>query len=175
MPANALKNTFEPRVGTAQLIFGVIYALVTAIAAVLAYHVYTATGRQPLTQYFFMALFAIMTAKSFYLYAHTKRLVEHGEHTTGMVDEVVFVRGITYVRGRIRLSEDLELPIENRLAGEQICHELKHYLQTLPQPELPGLIVDRSRHPRGMFLIKTLQGHLDVDFLTAHSSDKGNI
>ncbi len=175
MATDAFKNTFEPRVGTAQLVFGIIYALVTCIAAVLAWQVYTQTGRQPLTQYFFLLLFAIMAAKSFYLYLRTRHLLEHGERTTGVVDEVTYLRGITYVRGRIRLSEEDELPIENRFAGETLCHELKRYLQDLPQPLLPGLIVDRNRHPRGMFLIKSNRGHLDVSSLAAHTNEKGSI
>lgn len=170
MPNNT-KNSFEPRIGIVQLVFGIIYAFVTGIAIVLAYYVWdtsvqAGTPQQPWMQYFFIVLFAVMAAKSFFMYARIKILLNNGIHTVGTVDSIEPVRGITIVRGRIDVKDYGEIEIESRYAGESVAHELKHFLEDEHTSKLPALVV-QGKSPRGMFVIKTYAGHLDQNSLNS--------
>ena len=65
-------HSFEPRVGTAQFVFGIIYTLIVATALILAAYAYSQGNKEPYMHYFMAAVFAIMAVKSFYLYKKVK-------------------------------------------------------------------------------------------------------
>ena len=153
-------QSFEPRVGTAQLIFGVIYTIITLIALCLAYYV-TLEGRTPYLHLFMALLFAIMALKSFIIYKRVKTLMANGQYAEAEVSSVEPVRGITVIKGTCALPNGDRIEIESRLVGETAAKELKAYLAEQKQSKLPALVVgvDGPR-PRGMFTVKCLHGHL---------------
>lgn len=153
-------QSFEPRVGTAQLIFGVIYTIITLIALCLAYYV-TLEGRTPYLHLFMALLFAIMALKSFIIYKRVKTLMANGQYAEAEVSSVEPVRGITVIKGTCALPNGDSIEIESRLVGETAAKELKAYLAEQKQNKLPALVVgvDGPR-PRGMFTVKCLHGHL---------------
>ena len=153
-------QSFEPRVGTAQLIFGVIYTIITLIALCLAYYV-TLEGRTPYLHLFMALLFAIMALKSFIIYKRVKTLIANGQYAEAEVSSVEPVRGITVIKGTCALPNGDSIEIESRLVGETAAKELKAYLAEQKQNKLPALVVgvDGPR-PRGMFTVKCLHGHL---------------
>lgn len=153
-------QSFEPRVGTAQLIFGVIYTIITLIALCLAYYV-TLEGRTPYLHLFMALLFAIMALKSFIIYKRVKTLMANGQYAEAEVSSVEPVRGITVIKGTCALPNGDSIEIESRLVGETAAKELKAYLAEQKQSKLPALVVgvDGPR-PRGMFTVKCLHGHL---------------
>ena len=69
-------HSFEPRVGTAQFVFGIIYTLIVATALILAAYAYSQGNKEPYMHYFMAAVFAIMAVKSFYLYKKVKNLMK---------------------------------------------------------------------------------------------------
>ena len=161
-------QTFEPRTGLAQLIFGIIYVFITLIALTLAYRVYEAGGReqQPWLQYFFALLFAIMAVKSFIIWARARSRSGAGRRTVGTVEEISADHGITRVKGVIPLrdADRGELHIESRFAGETLSREIRAFLDERGTRSLPALVVgENTRRPRGMFLIRTRRGRLDRD------------
>ena len=153
-------QSFEPRVGTAQMIFGVIYTIITLIALCLAYYV-TLEGRTPYLHLFMALLFAIMALKSFIIYKRVKTLMANGQYAEAEVSSVEPVRGITVIKGTCALPNGDSIEIESRLVGETAAKELKAYLAEQKQSKLPALVVgvDGPR-PRGMFTVKCLHGHL---------------
>lgn len=153
-------QSFEPRVGTAQLIFGVIYTIITLIALCLAYYV-TLEGRTPYLHLFMALLFAIMALKSFIICKRVKTLMANGQYAEAEVSSVEPVRGITVLKGTCALPNGDSIEIESRLVGETAAKELKAYLAEQKQNKLPALVVgvDGPR-PRGMFTVKCLHGHL---------------
>ena len=153
-------QSFEPRVGTAQLIFGVIYTIITLIALCLAYYV-TLEGRTPYLHLFMALLFAIMALKSFIICKRVKTLMANGQYAEAEVSSVEPVRGITVIKGTCALPNGDSIEIESRLVGETAAKELKAYLAEQKQNKLPALVVgvDGPR-PRGMFTVKCLHGHL---------------
>ena len=153
-------QSFEPRVGTAQLIFGVIYTIITLIALCLAYYVYQ-EGREPYLHLFMALLFAIMALKSFIICKRVKSLMAHGQYAEAEVTSIEPVRGITVVKGNCDLPNGDTIVIESRLVGETVAQELKDFLSEQEQSKLPALVVglDGPR-PRGMFSVKCLHGHL---------------
>ncbi len=170
---NRKATSFEPRVGIAQLVFGLVYAFVTGVAIIIAFRVLEATGEQPYLQYVFVLLFSCLTIKSFFIYARTKILYNNGVHTVATVESIEAVRGITTVKGFIKLKKGGELLIESRFAGEQVSFELKRFLQEQKTKNLPALVVDENGpHPRGMFVIKTYAGHLDENYKNQLIVDK---
>lgn len=158
-------GSYEPRTAVAQLIFGVIYAMITLIGIMLAYYVYTDTGSQPLMQYFFTVLFGIMTLKSFAIWARGRNLMKLGRETDATVENVIYDHGITKVLGHVTLTDGSKLSFESRYAGEALAHELNRYLKDSGKSELPALVVGESgSRPRAMFKIPTLHGHLSPAF-----------
>ena len=153
-------QSFEPRVGTAQMIFGVIYTIITLIALCLAYYV-TLEGRTPYLHLFMALLFAIMALKSFIIYKRVKTLMANGQYAEAEVSSIEPVRGITVIKGTCALPNGDRIEIESRLVGETAAKELKAYLAEQKQSKLPALVVgvDGPR-PRGMFTVKCLHGHL---------------
>ena len=171
--ADYRKNSFEPRIAIVQLIFGVIYAFVTAIGIYLAVKVYTVTGQQPFIQYFFVLLFAVLAGKSFFIFANTRIAQNTGVHTTATVENIVPTHGITIVEGLLHLEDNTTLPIESRFAGESVAHELKRFLEDNNTKKLPALLVNKdSKHPRGQFLIRTRAGHLDQHYINSLKTSK---
>ncbi len=156
-------QSFEPRVGTAQLIFGVIYTIITLIALCLAYYV-SLDGRAPYLHLFMAALFALMALKSFIICKRVKNLMAHGVYTEAEVDAIEPVRGITTIKGRCTLPSGEIIAIESRLVGETVAKELQSFLAAQGQTKLPALVVGvGSKRPRGMFTVKCLHGHLIED------------
>lgn len=154
-------QTFEPRVGTAQLIFGVVYSLITLTALVLALYVRQTEGSEPWLHYFMSALFAIMALKSFIIHARIKKLLQTGVYYEAKVQSCEPVRGITIIKGECDVKDYGLIHIESRLVGEAIAHEINRYLQEHKQEYLPALVVgESSNRPRGMFTVKGLHGHL---------------
>lgn len=153
-------QSFEPRVGTAQLIFGVIYTIITLIALCLAYYV-TLEGRTPYLHLFMALLFAIMALKSFIICKRVKTLMANGRYAEAEVSSVEPVRGITVIKGTCALPNGDSIEIESRLVGETAAKELKAYLAEQKQSKLPALVVGvNGPRPRGMFTVKCLHGHL---------------
>lgn len=153
-------QSFEPRVGTAQFVFGVIYVLITLIALSLAFYV-RSTGQNGYLQMFMAVLFAIMAVKSFYIARRIKSLLSNGSYCEAEVDSCEPVRGITVIKGVIDVPEFGLIHIESRLVGEAPAHEIKRYMQEHNQNKLPALIVGASTNrPRGMFTVKCKNGHL---------------
>lgn len=156
-------QSFEPRVGTAQLIFGVIYTIITLIALCLAYYV-SLDGRAPYLHLFMAALFALMALKSFIICKRVKNLMAHGVYTEAEVDAIEPIRGITTIKGRCTLPSGEIIAIESRLVGETVAKELQSFLAAQGQTKLPALVVGvGSKRPRGMFTVKCLHGHLIED------------
>ena len=116
-------QSFEPRVGTAQLIFGVIYTIITLIALCLAYYV-TLEGRTPYLHLFMALLFAIMALKSFIIYKRVKTLMANGQYAEAEVSSVEPVRGITVIKGTCALPNGDSIEIESRLVGETAAPSL---------------------------------------------------
>ena len=172
--AELRRNSFEPRFGIAQLIFGIIYGFIAGIGLVLAIYTWTQSGHQhPWTQYFFVLLFGVLAAKSFFMYAKTRILYSKGTHTVGKVEEIIADKGLTYVRGFIELPQSKEpLHFESRYAGMSIEKELHRFLDEQHSQFLPALLVDEDKNPKGMFLIKTHAGHLDPAHINSLKTDR---
>lgn len=155
-------QSFDPRVGTAQLIFGVIYTMITLIAVCLAF--YVQQDKEPYLYYFMAVLFALMAAKSFFIFSRNKTLLKEGVYYEAKVDSIEGVRGITVIKGVCEIAEFGPIYIETRLVGETIARELKKYLEDNKQDHLPALVVGlKGNRPRGMFAIKSKYGHLDEE------------
>ena len=153
-------QSFEPRVGTAQLIFGVIYSLITLIALSLAFYVVSDGGEATL-HYFMAALFAIMAIKSFIIYKRVDSLIRTGVYYEAEVTSCEPIRGITVIRGTCDVPNYGEITIEARLVGEHVSTEIKAYLAEHKQHKLPALLVGvNTKRPRGMFTVKSRNGHL---------------
>ncbi len=172
--AEIRRNSFEPRFGVAQLVFGIIYGFIAGIGLVLAIYTWTASGHQhPWTQYFFVLLFAVLAGKSFFMYAKTRILYAQGRHTVGKVYDIVAEKGLTYVRGTIELPENKgSLAFESRYAGMSVARELQRFLDEQHSSFLPALLVGEKDFPRGMFLIKTHAGHLDPAHINSLKTDR---
>lgn len=166
------KNSFEPRIAIVQLVFGVIYAFVTATGIYLAFKVHQMSGQQPYLQYFFVILFGILAAKSFYIYANTRIAQNTGVHTSATVDNIVPTHGITIIEGMLNMPDGTTLPIESRFAGETVAHELKRFMDENRIKKLPALLVNKdTKRPKGQFLVRTKSGHLDQDFIRQLKSE----
>lgn len=153
-------QSFEPRVGTAQFVFGVIYVLITLIALSLAFYV-RSEGQDGYLQMFMAVLFAIMAVKSFFIASRIKSLLNNGTYIEAEVDSCEPVRGITVIKGVIDVPEFGLIHIESRLVGEAPAHEINRYMKEHNQNKLPALIVGvKSNRPRGMFTVKCKNGHL---------------
>ena len=153
-------QSFEPRVGTAQFVFGVIYVLITLIALSLAFYV-RSEGQDGYLQMFMAVLFAIMAVKSFFISSRIKSLLNNGTYIEAEVDSCEPVRGITVIKGVIDVPEFGLIHIESRLVGEAPAHEINRYMKEHNQNKLPALIVGvKSNRPRGMFTVKCKNGHL---------------
>ncbi|MGN0903327.1 MAG: hypothetical protein ACI4M9_08570, partial [Succinivibrio sp.] len=158
------KNSFEPRIAIVQLVFGIIYAFVTGVGVILAFKVLEASGQQPWLQYFFVVLFGILAAKSFYIFASTKIAQNTGVYTTATVDKITPTHGITIIEGQMDLKDGTTLPIESRFAGESVGHELQRLMTENKVKALPALLVNQNtRRPKGQFLVKTRAGHLTAE------------
>ena len=154
-------QSFDPRIGTMQKIFGVIYVLITLVAISLAFYV-RSLGQDGYLQFFMAALFGIMALKSFYISNRVKNLLKNGVYFKAKVDSVEAVRGITVIKGIVEIPDFGPIYIESRLAGETPARELQRYLDERKQEFLPALVVGaQGKHPRGMFTIKCKNGHLD--------------
>lgn len=154
-------QSFDPRIGTMQKIFGVIYVLITLVAISLAFYV-RSIGQDGYLQFFMAALFGIMALKSFYISNRVKNLLKNGLYFKAKVDSVEAVRGITVIKGIVKIPDFGPIYIESRLAGETPARELQRYLDERKQEFLPALVVGaQGKHPRGMFTIKCKNGHLD--------------
>lgn len=154
-------QSFDPRIGTMQKIFGVIYVLITLVAISLAFYV-RSIGQDGYLQFFMAALFGIMALKSFYISNRVKNLLKNGVYFKAKVDSVEAVRGITVIKGIVEIPDFGPIYIESRLAGETPARELQRYLDERNQEFLPALVVGaQGKHPRGMFTIKCKNGHLD--------------
>ena len=156
-------QSFEPRVGTAQFIFGVIYVLITLISLSLAFYV-RSQGQDGYLQLFMSGLFAIMAFKSFFISRRIKNLLNNGTYCEATVESCEPVRGITVIKGTIDVPEFGIIHIESRLVGEAPAHEINRFLQDKKQTMLPALIVGANTgRPRGMFTIKCKNGHFVED------------
>lgn len=154
-------QSFDPRIGTMQKIFGVIYVLITLVAISLAFYV-RSIGQDGYLQFFMAVLFGIMALKSFYIANRVKNLLKNGVYFKAKVDSVEPVRGITVIKGIVEIPDFGPIYIESRLAGETPARELQRYLDERKQEFLPALVVGaQGKHPRGMFTIKCKNGHLD--------------
>ncbi|MBQ4246008.1 MAG: hypothetical protein IJ671_08820 [Succinivibrio sp.] len=154
------KNSFEPRVGIVQLIFGIIYCFVT-MAGIILYFKVIELGDRGYMQLFFVVLFAILAFKSFLIFSRNAISKKNGIKVTATVDNVTPTHGITIVEGQLHMPDGTLLPIESRFAGENFGHELKRYLNENNNKDLPALLVNQnSSHPKGMFLVKSFAGHL---------------
>ncbi|SPT71487.1 Uncharacterised protein [Anaerobiospirillum thomasii] len=153
-------HSFEPRIGTAQLVFGIIYVLISATALTLALYVQS-EGGDPKIQYFMLTLFLVLAAKSFFIYFGIKKMLKYGTRVTARLVSCEGVRGITIMKAVYDVEGYGPIEIQTRLAGETASHEIKRYLKDRPQL-VPALIVDaKGKHPRGMILVRTIGGHLD--------------
>lgn len=163
-------QTFEPRIGVAQLVFGVIYTFITLIALCLAYYVYESEQRDPYLHLFMALLFAVMAAKSFIIYKRVQKLLKEGVYFEAKVVSIEAVRGLTLVKGTCDIPDYGLIEIESRLVGETVCHELKRLLDEKKQKMLPALVVGvNTSHPRGMITIKCQHGHLIPDSIVLKS------
>lgn len=158
--AFSTNQSFEPRIGTAQMIFGVIYTFITLIALCLAFYERQDDGDGYL-QLCMAVLFAIMAGKSFFISARVKRLLREGVYFEAQVDSCEPVRGITVIKGVCDIPNYGLIHIESRLVGENIGRELKAFMADHKQHKLPALVVGADgKYPRGMFTVKGLHGHL---------------
>ena len=161
------KNSFEPRVGIVQLIFGIIYCFVT-MAGIILYFKVIELGDRGYMQLFFVVLFAILAFKSFLIFSRNAISKKNGIKVTATVDNVTPTHGITIVEGMLNMPDGTTLPIESRFAGESVGHELKRFLEDNKTKKLPALLVNKdSKHPRGQFLVKVKLGHLDQSQLNS--------
>lgn len=154
-------HSFEPRVGTAQLIFGIVYTCIVITALLLALYSYSKGNTEPYMHYFMAAVFAIMAIKSFYLYHKVKTLIKHGVHTVGTLTSCDPVRGITILKAEVDVKDYGIINIETRLAGETVAHEIKRYLSEHHTDKVPVMVVGNAKRPRGMIMIRTKAGRLD--------------
>lgn len=155
-------QSFDPRVATAQLIFGVIYVMITLIALCLAF--YVQSEKEPYLYYFMAVLFGLMAAKSFFIFSRTRTLLKEGVYHEAKVDDITAVRGITTIKGTCEIKDFGLIYIESRLVGESIAHELTKFMKDRKQNSLPALVVGiNGNRPRGMFSIKSKYGHLDEE------------
>ena len=160
--AFSTQQSFEPRVGTAQLVFGVIYTFIMLIALCMAFYAMQ-EGRDYYLSLFMGVLFALLAAKSFFISARVKKLVREGVYMEAQVDSCEPVRGITVIKGVCDVPNYGLIHIETRLVGESICHEIKTFMADHQQFKLPALVVGaNTNHPRGMFTVKGDHGHLVV-------------
>lgn len=168
------RNSFEPRLGTAQLVFGIIYGFIAGIGLVLAIYTWINSGHQhPWTQYFFVVLFLVLATKSFVIFARTRILYSTGRHVAGRVDSITAQKGLTVVTGYVPVNDTEEIMIESRYAGMSVAKELERFLTEQHTRKLPALVVGGGKQsPRGMFLIKTHAGHLDPQYLNSLKTDK---
>lgn len=158
--AFSTNQSFEPRIGTAQMIFGVIYTFITLIALCLAFYE-RQDGGDGYLQLCMSVLFAIMAGKSFFISARVKRLLREGVYFEAQVDSCEPVRGITVIKGVCDIPNYGLIHIESRLVGENIGRELKAFMADHKQNKLPALVVGADgKYPRGMFTVKGLHGHL---------------
>ena len=158
--AFSTNQSFEPRIGTAQMIFGVIYTFITLIALSLAFYE-RQDGGDGYLQLCMAVLFAIMAGKSFFISARVKRLLREGVYFEAQVDSCEPVRGITVIKGVCDIPNYGLIHIESRLVGENIGRELKAFMADHKQNKLPALVVGADgKYPRGMFTVKGLHGHL---------------
>ena len=158
--AFSTNQSFEPRIGTAQMIFGVIYTFITLIALCLAFYE-RQDGGDGYLQLCMAVLFAIMAGKSFFISARVKRLLREGVYFEAQVDSCEPVRGITVIKGVCDIPNYGLIHIESRLVGEHIGRELKAFMADHKQHKLPALVVGANgKYPRGMFTVKGLHGHL---------------
>lgn len=160
--AFSTQQSFEPRVGTAQLVFGVIYTFIMLIALCMAFYAMQ-EGRDYYLSLFMGVLFALLAAKSFFISARVKKLVREGVYMEAQVDSCEPVRGITVIKGVCDVPNYGLIHIETRLVGESICHEIKTFMADHKQFKLPALVVGaNTNRPRGMFTVKGDHGHLVV-------------
>ena len=158
--AFSTNQSFEPRIGTAQMIFGVIYTFITLIALCLAFYE-RQDGGDGYLQLCMAVLFAIMAGKSFFISARVKRLLREGVYFEAQVYSCRPVRGITVIKGVCDIPNYGLIHIESRLVGENIGRELKAFMADHKQNKLPALVVGADgKYPRGMFTVKGLHGHL---------------
>ena len=158
--AFSTNQSFEPRIGTAQMIFGVIYTFITLIALCLAFYE-RQDGGDGYLQLCMAVLFAIMAGKPFFISARVKRLLREGVYFEAQVDSCEPVRGITVIKGVCDIPNYGLIHIESRLVGENIGRELKAFMADHKQNKLPALVVGADgKYPRGMFTVKGLHGHL---------------
>lgn len=154
-------HSFEPRVGRAQLVFGICYGLITLIALVLAFYVMFEQGGQPYMQWFMAFLFGLLTIKSLYLYRRVKKLIAEGCRAEAQLLSCDGVRGITIIRAQVEVPGYGPIEFEQRLAGMRVADEIKRYLTEHQQHTLPCLIISgQSRHPRAMLTVEADHGHL---------------
>lgn len=157
-------NSFDPRIITMQLVFGIIYAFLTLIMIVMGFSVDGTAGQaSPAFFFIFALIFAFMTAKCVLIIRHYKNLMKNGVKTEAQLISCEAIRGITYLRAKVKLENTDEFEIETRLAGTTISHEITHYMQEHDIKTVPVLVVaQNTRRPRGLILIKGKQGHLDT-------------
>ena len=153
-------HSFEPRVGTAQFVFGILYTLIALSALMLALAALK-SGNDPKIQYFMLTLFLILAIKSFFIFFRVKKMLREGVRVNATFSACEAVRGITIVKATYDVKGYGPIEIQTRLAGESVSHEIKRYLENKPKL-VPALIVGANgKHPRGMILIRTVAGHLD--------------
>ncbi len=154
-------HSFEPRVGKAQLVFGICYGLITLIALVLALYVMIERGEKPYMQWFMAFLFGLLTLKSLYLHRRVKKLIAQGSRAEAELLSCEGVRGITIIRARVEVPGYGPIEFEQRLAGMRVADEIRRFLDEQQQHTLPCLIIGgQSRHPRAMLTVETEHGHL---------------
>ncbi len=160
------QHSFEPRVGKAQLFFGICYSLIVLISLMLALYVKLNEQGEPYMQYFMAVLFALLALKSFYLYQRVKKLIAAGQPAQAEFLSCESVRGITVVRARTEVAGYGPIEFEQRLAGVRLADEIKRVLAERKQDKLPCLIIGgNSRHPRAMLTIATDHGRLKPESL----------
>ncbi len=153
-------HSFEPRVGKAQKVFGIVYSAVALIAIMLALHALS-SGKDPYLQYFMVIVFVIMAAKSFFLAARIDKLVKNGVDAQAVITEVSAVRGITIVKAEIQVPDYGTITIEQRLAGMHAAADLNSYIDDNGPKVRAKIIGQGSSHPRGMLMLRTINGRLD--------------
>ena len=164
---NYNSTTFDPRIATAQAVFGVIYILITLIALSLGFYARAqalAAGEeeaQPWIQYFMALLFALLALKSFCIVRRTLSLLRNGRRVAATVVECGSSRGISTIRARAELDGGHAIIFETRYAGEAVARELHEHLTTSGSDAVPALIVGEGRLSRGMVAIRSEHGHLD--------------
>ena len=164
---NYNSTTFDPRIATAQAVFGVIYILITLIALSLGFYARAqalAAGEeeaQPWIQYFMALLFALLALKSFCIVRRTLSLLRHGRRVAATVVECGSSRGISTIRARAELDGGHAIIFETRYAGEAVARELHDHLTASGSDAVPALIVGEGRLSRGMVAIRSEHGHLD--------------